>query len=299
MDVSPTQEARTGAGTRDAALGDAEVARLETAARHVRRLVLTTVHRVGSGHVGGPLSVADILVTLYFHELRIDPADPDWSDRDRLILSKGHSASALYAVLALRGYLPVQELETFDGIDSRLQAHPDMLALPGLDMSTGSLGQGLSAGVGMALAARQLGRGWRTYVIVGDGEAQEGQVWEASFVAARYGLDNLVAVLDWNGLQQYGWHRPGGPPGERLPPIDDPAARWRASGWYVIEVDGHNVRALAGAFLQARATSGQPTMIVAKTVKGKGVSYMEGDYRWHSSTVTDADLDRALEELGE
>ncbi len=300
MDVAPPiRGARDGAVAREAPLSDADVARLEALARRVRRLALTTVHRAGSGHVGGPLSVADILVTLYFHELRIDPAVPDWPDRDRLILSKGHSAPALYAALAERGYFPVEELATFDEVGSRLQAHPDMRALPGLDMSTGSLGQGLSVGVGMALAARLLGKDWRTYVIVGDGESQEGQVWEASFVAARNGLDSLVAILDWNGLQQYGWHRPGRPAGERLLPIEEPAARWRSIGWQAIEVDGHDVRALAGALAGARATRGRPTIVVARTVKGKGVSFMEGDYRWHSRPVTDDDLRRALEELGE
>lgn len=274
-----------------------EVSELETTARQVRRLILETLHRAGSGHVGGPLSVTDILVALYFHELRIDPSDPARADRDRLILSKGHSSAALYAVMAVRGFLPREELATFDELDSRLQAHPDMRALPGIEMSTGSLGQGLSVGVGMALAARTLGESWRTYVVVGDGEAQEGQIWEASFVAARYGLDSLCAVLDWNGLQQYGWRRPSGPKEERLPSIERPVERWRACGWHAVEVDGHDMRALADAFAEARGTRGSPTMIVARTVKGRGVSFMEGDYLWHSRPVTDADLSAALEEL--
>ena len=282
-------------------LTDADVSRLETLARRVRRRVLETVHHAGAGHVGGPLSVVEILVALYFHELRIDPSQPVWPDRDRLVFSKGHAAPALYAVLAERGYFPPQELETFDRLDSRLQAHPDMTALPGLDMSTGSLGQGLSVGVGMALAARLAGATWRTHVVIGDGESQEGQVWEAAFVAARYGLDSLVAVLDWNHLQQYGWHVPGRPRAERVDPaLDaavDPAARWRATGWHVVEVDGHDVRELVGGLAESRATRGRPTILVARTVKGRGVSFMEGNYLWHSKTVTDEDLRLALEEL--
>ncbi|HEX9044672.1 MAG TPA: thiamine pyrophosphate-dependent enzyme, partial [Candidatus Limnocylindrales bacterium] len=178
------------------------------------------------------------------------------------------------------------------------QAHPDMRALPGIEMSTGSLGQGLSVGVGMVLASRTLGESWRTYVVVGDGEAQEGQIWEASFVAARYGLDGLCGILDWNGLQQYGWRDPNGPKGTRLPSIERPVERWRACGWHALEVDGHDMTALTDAFAEARSTRGRPTMIVARTVKGRGVSFMEADYLWHSRTVTDADLAAALAELG-
>lgn len=285
----------------DSRLSDADVSRLETLARQVRRRVLETVHHAGAGHVGGPLSVVEILVALYFHELRIDPSRPTWPDRDRLVFSKGHAAPALYAVLAERGYFPPEELDTFDRLDSRLQAHPDMTALPGLDMSTGSLGQGLSVGVGMGLAARLAGAPWRTHVVIGDGESQEGQVWEAAFVAARDRLDSLVAILDWNHLQQYGWHAPGRPRAERVDPAMDtavePAARWRATGWHVVEVDGHDVRAIIDGLAEARATRGRPTILVARTIKGRGVSFMEGNYLWHSKTVTDDDLGRALEEL--
>ncbi len=279
-------------------LSAAGEARLVELAAGIRRSALRTIHGAGSGHVGGSLSVAEILVVLYFHELQVDPARPGREDRDRLVFSKGHATPALYAVLAERGYFPVEELGTFDGIDSRLQAHPDMTVLPGLDMSTGSLGQGLSVGVGMALAARTLDRQWRTHVVIGDGETQEGQVWEASFAAARYGLDNLVAILDWNGLQQYGWHRPGRPTSERMNPIDDPVGRWEALGWRAIELDGHSVRALADGLAEARETKGRPTILVARTIKGKGVSFMEGDFRWHARPMTDEDLRRALEELG-
>ncbi len=281
----------------DGQLSDADVARLEMLAREVRRRVLETVHHAGSGHVGGPLSVVEILVTLYGHELRVDPSRPGWPDRDRLVFSKGHAAPALYAVLAERGYFPVEELATFDQLDSRLQAHPDMTALPGLDMSTGSLGQGLSVGVGMALGARLLDATWRTHVIIGDGESQEGQVWEAAFVAARDGLDSLVAILDWNHLQQYGWHETGRPAAERVDPAADPASRWRATGWHAIEVDGHDVRALAAGLAEARQTRGRPTILVARTVKGRGVSFMEGNYLWHSKRVSDDELRLALEEL--
>jgi transketolase len=289
------------AESRPERLDGGRASELDELAKRIRRRTLETLHHAGTGHVGGPLSVVEILVTLYFHELRIDPTRPVWPDRDRLVFSKGHAAVALYAVLAERGYLPVEELQTFDRLGSRLQAHPDMTALPGLDMSTGSLGQGLSAGVGMAHAARLLARDWRTCVVLGDGESQEGQVWEAAFVAARDRLDSLVAVLDWNHLQQYGWHRPGDPDRERLDPVAgdgvEPAARWRAIGWHAIETDGHDVRALAAAFREARTTSGRPTIVIARTVKGRGVSFMEGDYRWHSRPVGDDDLRRALEEL--
>ncbi|HLG51979.1 MAG TPA: transketolase, partial [Chloroflexota bacterium] len=176
---------------------------LRETARQVRRLVVQSVYRAKAGHLGGPLSAADVLTVLYFKILRVDPSRPDWPDRDRFILSKGHSAIALYATLALRGFFPVEELDTFDEIDSRLQGHPDMTRTPGLDMSTGSLGQGLSPGVGMALGARLLGKDFHTWVMLGDGEIQEGQIWEAAFVAERYRLDNLTAILDYNGLQQY------------------------------------------------------------------------------------------------
>src|ERR687886_2364131 len=193
---------------------EARVRELEALAAENRRLIVESIFRAQAGHLGGPLSAADMLVALYFDVLRIDPTRPDWPERDRFILSKGHSSIALYAVLALRGYFPVEELYTFDKINSRLQGHPDMMVLPGLEMSTGSLGQGLSPGVGMAIGAKRRGLGFRTYVMLGDGELQEGQVWEAAFVAARYGLDNLVAIVDHNALPQYSW--PAGNQGRPL-----------------------------------------------------------------------------------
>ena len=201
-------------------------AELKRLAIQLRRLVVESVHHAGAGHLGGPMSAAEMLVALYFEELNINPEKPRDENRDRFILSKGHCSIGLYAVLALRGYLPIAELETFDAIDSRLQGHPDMSVLPGLDMSTGSLGQGLSPGLGMALAARLKKQHFHTWVMVGDGDSQEGQIWEAAFVAARYGLDNLTAILDWNGLQQYGWATDKGY-GEidRLAPQENPVER--------------------------------------------------------------------------
>jgi transketolase len=272
-----------------------EVARL---GNEIRRLVLRAVHHAGAGHIGGVLSAADMLAALYFSELRVDPQRPEWEDRDRFILSKGHCAIGLYATLALRGYFPIEELDTFDAIDSRLQGHPDMRKLPGLDMSTGSLGQGLSPGVGMALGARMLRKDFRTWVMLGDGEIQEGQIWEAAFVAARYGLDNLTAIVDWNHLQQYGWATDAGyGVGARRDPVEEPVEKWAAFGWRAVECDGHDVADFLRACATARQTRGQPTIIVAHTVKGKGVSFMHDDFAWHSKPLSDADLARALAEL--
>ena len=271
---------------------------LRRQAIRLRRHVVETVHHAGAGHLGGPMSAAEILIALYFEVMRIDPAAPHDPDRDRFILSKGHSSIGLYAALALRGYFPEAELSTFDAIDSRLQGHPDMTALPGLDMSTGSLGQGLSPGIGMALAARLQGRDYHTWVVIGDGDAQEGQIWEAAFIAARYGLDNLTCILDCNGLQQYGWPTEAGYASDsRLPPQDNPAARWQAFGWRTEEIDGHDLQQVVAACAEARQTAGAPTLIVARTTKGKGISYMENDYTWHSRPVTDEDLRVAREEL--
>lgn len=268
---------------------------LERRSNQARELIIRTIHTAGAGHLGGPLSATDLLVSLYFDRLNIDPAHPHAEDRDRFILSKGHSSIALYVVLALRGFLPIDELATFDQIDSRLQGHPDMTKLPGLDMSTGSLGQGLSPGVGMALGARLKGAPFRTWVMLGDGEIQEGQVWEAAFTASRYDLDNLTAIVDYNQLPQFGWPATGG--FSRTEPIADPGAKFRAFGWHTVECDGHDHASIRQAFDAAEAHTGQPTCIVANTVKGKGISFMEGDYVWHAKVPTDADLDAALTEL--
>lgn len=273
-----------------------KAAQLAEIAARVRARVLVAVHHAGGGHVGGPLSCADMLVAFYFHVLRIDPANPTWEARDRFILSKGHSTIGLYAVMAERGYFPVEELLTFDAIDSRLQGHPDMTRLPGLDMSSGSLGQGISPGIGMALGARLRGMPFHTYVVIGDGESQEGQIWEAAFVAARYGLDNLTVVLDYNGLQQFGWQKPG----ERmLTPIENPAGKWQAFGWNTIETDGHDIAQFIAAVERAKNHKGAPSIVIAHTIKGKGVSFIEDDYDWHARVPTDDELLTALEELGQ
>jgi transketolase len=250
------------------------------------------------GHLGGPLSAVDVLTALYFSVLRIRPDEPEWPDRDRFILSKGHSSIALYAVMALRGYLPVEELMSFDAIDSRLQGHPDMLKLPGLDMSTGSLGLGFSAGVGIALGAQHLGRPFTTYVMVGDGECNEGSVWEGAHVASRYGLDNLVVLLDHNKLQQFGW-RAETVAARRGPYQEgDLAARWGAFGWHVAEVDGHDLPAIIRVLEGLPRGQGRPIVVVCHTVKGKGVSFMENDFSWHSRVPTAEELSTALRELG-
>jgi transketolase len=268
---------------------------LDRRSRETRQLILETIHHAGAGHVGGPLSVTDILVSLYFRTLRINPEDPRWVERDRCILSKGHSSIALYAVLALRGYFPIEELKTFDAIDSRLQGHPDMSKLTGLDMSTGSLGQGLSPGIGMALAARQTANPAHTWVILGDGELQEGQIWEAAYVAARYNLDSVTAIVDLNTLPQFSWPDQKGV--TRDVPYGDAASRFSAFGWNTIEVDGHDHRALAEAFDTAIDHKGQPTAIIARTVKGKGVSFMEGQYTWHATVPSADELAAAIAEL--
>lgn len=279
---------------------DVEVSRLEEMAKRIRVEVVRSVYRARAGHLGGPLSAADALAVLYFHVLQIRPNEPDWAGRDRFILSKGHCSIGLYAAMALRGYFPTTELSTFDIAGTRLQGHPDMTLLPGIDMSTGSLGMGISAGVGIALGARLTEhRDFRTYVMLGDGECQEGEVWEAAMVAQRYGLDHLIAIVDHNKLQQYGW--PGDGPDGRRPPQapGELVAKWSAFGWRVLEVDGHSIPALIEAFATARMAEGQPTVIVSHTVKGKGVSFMEGHYYWHTRALSDDELAIAMAELGE
>ena len=278
--------------------GRASLEDLTALSARTRALIVQSIFKAGAGHLGGPLSATDLLVALYFDWLNVDPARPDWPDRDRFILSKGHSSIALYAVLALRGYYPVAELDTFDQIDSRLQGHPDMSKLPGLDMSTGSLGQGLSPGVGMAIGAKMKGQGFRTWVMLGDGEIQEGQIWEAAFVAGRYELDNLTAILDYNGLPQFGWPQTGQPGHlSRTRPIDDPAAKFRAFGWHIVECDGHDHADIRRAFAAAVAHRDQPTCVIARTVKGQGISFMEGDFNWHAKVPTGDQLTEALMEI--
>jgi transketolase len=276
-----------------------ELAALEDLARRIRVAVIRTVERVRVGHVGGPLSAADILAALYGRILRIRPQEPDWPERDRFILSKGHSALGQYAAMALTGYFPLEEMFTFDQKGSRLQGHPDMNKLPGIDMSTGSLGMGLSAGLGFALGARHLGRDVRTFVLLGDGECQEGQVWEAAHVAPRFRADNLIAIVDHNKFQQFGWR--GSHAKDRLPP-EDPgalAARFAAFGWRVLEVDGHDMAAVVSTLEAAARPEGLPTAVIAHTLKGRGVSFMEGDYAWHMGVPTPEQFATAMAELGE
>ena len=276
-----------------------KIARLRQMATRTRRLIVETIYEVKAGHVGGPMSAADILVALYFDVMRIDPQRPDWEDRDRFILSKGHSALAQYTVLALRGYLPVEELRTFDHWGTRLHGHPDMKLVPGVEMSTGSLGQGLSPAVGMALGAKLKGKDFRVYCMIGDGESQEGQIWEALMVAERYNLDNLTAILDYNKLQQNGF-LPDDPktwPARQRLPIEQPVEKFQAFGWAVREIDGHDMEQILDAFAWARSVEGKPQMIVAHTKKGKGVSYMEHIPEWHAKVPTDAELATARAEL--
>ena len=274
---------------------------LERLATRGRWLVVSTVARSKAGHTGGPLSAMDLLIALFFDELRIRPEEPDWPDRDRFIMSKGHSAIGLYTVMAMRGFFPVEELATFDKGDSRLQGHPDVTKLPGLETSTGSLGQGLSVGLGIALGARMSGRSVHTWVLLGDGEIQEGMVWEAVQMASRYRLSNLTAIVDCNALQQYGWTPGSQDRGDRRDPWAgiDLATVFRAFGWRVVELDGHNFGQIRAAFALARgAVEGdRPTVLLARTVKGKGLSFAEGKHKWHTGVATDEELAQAQIEL--
>ncbi|MBC7339088.1 MAG: transketolase [Firmicutes bacterium] len=268
-------------------VGEDELARV---ARRVRRHIVRMIAGAGSGHPGGSLSCADILVTLYFRVLRVDPRRPQWPDRDRFVLSKGHACPALYAVLAERGFFPLDELWTLRRLGSSLQGHPDMRKTPGVEASTGSLGQGLSVGLGMALAGRLDGAPWRVYVLLGDGEIQEGQVWEAAMAAAHYGVDNLTAILDWNGLQIDG-------PNDEVMTVRPVADKWRAFGWEVTEIDGHRFDEILEALRWARSVRGKPAIILARTVKGRGVSFMEGQVDWHGKAPSPAQAEQALAEL--
>ncbi len=269
---------------------------LEAKAVQVRKLILQAVHTAGAGHVGGPLSMVEIAVAMYFKILRIDPKNPQWPDRDRYVLSKGHSCIALYATLALRGFFPVEEVFTYDAMNSRMQGHPDMTKTPGIDMSSGSLGTGASPPLGMALAAKRLGKGFHTWVHLGDGEIQEGQVWEMAFVASQYQVDNLTAIVDYNRVQQFGFPKDGNLR-RRVNPLVQVPEKWRAFGWHVIECDGHDFDSLIPACEEAKTIRGRPTCIVAHTVKGKGVSFMEGDYNWHAKVPSPEELAKAFAEL--
>ena len=270
---------------------------LKQNANNVRQGIIEAVYNAKCGHPGGSLSIADVLTYLYFVEMKVDPTNPDDKNRDRFVLSKGHTAPALYSTLAERGFFPKEELKTLRKTNSRLQGHPDMKEIPGVDMSTGSLGLGISAACGMALSAKVSGDGYRVYTVIGDGESEEGQVWEAAMFAAHYKLDNLVAIVDLNGLQIDGHITEVMNP----TPHDD---KFRAFGWHVITVDAHDFDSLEAAFNEARTVKGKPTAIIAKSIKGKGVSYMENSCEWHGQApkedlylVAVADLKKIEEEL--
>ncbi len=263
---------------------------LEKMANEIRKSILTEVHCAKCGHPGGSLSAADMITYLYFEELNVDPARPDMEDRDRFVLSKGHVAPAYYAALAHRGFFPVEDLKTLRKVGSYLQGHPDMKNTPGVDMSSGSLGQGVSAAVGMAVSARLSGKDYRVYTMLGDGEIQEGQVWEAAMFAGSRKLDNLTLIVDNNGLQIDGNIADICSPY----PIDK---KFEAFGFHVIQIDGHDFDQIKAAFDEAKATKGMPTAIIAKTVKGKGVSFMENEAGWHGKAPNDEQYEKAMEEL--
>jgi len=265
-------------------------AEMEAIARRLRRHIITMTGRAGSGHPGGSLSAVEILLALYFKVMRHKPQDPHWPERDRFILSKGHAAPALYATLAECGYLPLDELATLRQMDSCLQGHTDCTLTPGVEMSAGALGQGLSFAIGVALAGRLNAKDYRVHVLLGDGECDEGQVWEAAMSAAHFKVDNLVAIVDNNGQQIDGWNR-------EVMNLDPFPAKWQAFGWQVIEVEGHSIPQLSQAFDKAKKIKGQPAVIIAHTVKGKGVSFMENNPHFHGTAPTAEEVKLALKEL--
>ena len=271
--------------------------RLSRTANNVRKNIIEGVYNAGCGHPGGSLSIAEIITYLYFEELRIDPKNPKDPKRDRFVLSKGHTAPALYAVLAERGYFPLEDIKTLRKTTSHLQGHPDMKGTPGVDMTTGSLGLGFSAACGMALSGKISNEDYRVYTILGDGETEEGQVWEAAMFAGHYKLDNLVAIVDWNGLQI------DGPIAEVMNPTPHDE-KFKAFGWHVISIDAHNFDEIEAALAEAKTVKGKPTVIIAKSIKGKGVSYMENKCEWHGAApkqdlyeVAVADLNKIEESL--
>ena len=263
---------------------------LQITACKVRMGILTGTHSAKAGHPGGSLSAADLFTYLYFQELNVDPANPKWEDRDRFVLSKGHTAPGLYAALAHRGFFPVEDLTTLRHIDSYLQGHPNMNSVPGVDMSTGSLGQGISCAVGMAMGLKHQGKSARVYTLLGDGEIQEGQVWEACMAASHYKLDNLVVIVDNNGLQI------DGDVAKVMSPYPI-ADKLEAFGFHTIAIDGHDFDQMEQAFAEAKTVKGQPTAIVMKTVKGKGVSFMENNAGWHGKAPNDAEYAQAMDEM--
>ncbi len=267
------------------------IEQLRETATTIRKDIVEMVYLAASGHPGGSLSAADILTTLYFHTMAIDPEDKKNPNRDLFVLSKGHAAPVLYSALARRGYFDPEQLKSLRKMGAMLQGHPDMKGTPGVEMSTGSLGQGLSAAVGMALAKKIDQSEARVYTLLGDGEINEGIIWEATMAAAHYQLDNLVAILDYNGLQIDG-------PNEEVMGVSPVDAKFESFGWHVIVVDGHDIEALIAAFGAAKAHKGSPTILIAKTVKGKGVSFMENQAGWHGTAPNQAQYEQAIAELG-
>lgn len=267
-----------------------DLEKLQTMAKKIRRGIVEQVYRAGSGHPGGSLSIADILTVLFFKELNIDPNNSKWEDRDRVILSKGHCAPALYSCLANREFFNPEELETFRKIEGKLQGHPDMNKVPGVDMSTGSLGQGLSCANGMALAGKLDNKNYRVYCILGDGEIEEGQVWEAAMASAKYKLDNLCVIVDNNNLQIDGTIEEV----MNSYPIDE---KFKSFGFQIINIDGHDIDEIIKAFDVAKEVKGKPTCIIAKTVKGKGVSFMENKVEWHGKAPNEEEYKQAMKEL--
>lgn len=265
---------------------------LEKKALLLRKDVIRMIGEAGSGHPGGSLSAADIVAALYFHHMRHRPEDPDWPDRDRFVLSKGHACPVLYAALAEAGYFDRSTLWTLRKFSSILQGHPDMRKVPGVEVSAGSLGQGFPAANGMALAGKMDGRSYNVYVLIGDGECQEGVIWEAGMLSSQYKLDNLVAILDYNGLQLGGFL-------SEIMEIQPLNQKWQAFGWYVVEIDGHNILQIVDALKEADQVRGKPTIIVAHTIKGKGVSFMENKPKWHGVAPNKEEMERALRELEE
>ena len=268
-----------------------EKKQLMATACKVRMGVIEGTHAAKAGHPGGSLSAADLFTYLYFKEMNVDPKDPQMADRDRLVLCKGHAAPMLYRVLAEKGFFPVEEMATLRCFETRLQGHPCPLETPGVDAATGPLGIGLSAALGMSMALKLNNSPARVYAILGDGEINEGTVWEALMAAVKYKADNLCAVLDWNGVQLDGT-------ADQIMPMGDIRAKFEAFGWHCIECDGHDVDALYDAFEQAKTIKGLPTIVLAHTIKGKGVSFMEGKNTWHGAPVKDADYEAAMKELG-
>jgi len=264
--------------------------KLKKVANELRIDAIDMIHKAGSGHPGGSLSAADIVAVLYFHFLKIDPKDPNWADRDRFILSKGHACPIWYAALAKKGYFEKKHLQTLRKIGSILQGHPDMLKTPGIDITTGSLGNGLGAGVGMSLAAKLKGRSYYTYVIIGCSEHNEGILWESAMSAAKFKLDNLIAIVDYNKLQLDGYNW-------QVMPIEPLEDKWTSFGWHIQRIDGHNISEIIDAIELAKSKKGTPSVIIADTIKGKGISYMEDECGWHGKVPSKEEYEIAMREL--